>query len=245
LAARRIHPASPEDEPPIFGTNTGDAVALIGHSHNDILDVQVGSAPDAPETPVGNFRYGGVFNSRPRVLGTWLVASSDAGIVGQVAELLGGTLLGSLDGGQESYVITGATEVDVLLTGPEALDVGWRYQPGHVCDGGLQHDQRGSRPCECPSDLDDRRTAARAGHGCRPRARAYFRLLQTPELGVFTFSSGNRAFAEQASRALISLRCDPRLTCARLSLQRTPHRLRSGTTIAYTRPTLVLLGPAT
>ena len=220
-----------------------NGVDAIGCYHSGTLGAHVTS--DAPRVPVGSFRYGGVFNSHPRVLGTWLVASSDARIVGQVAELFGGALPGNHDGGQELYVITGASEVDVLLTGPEALDVGWRRQPGHVCDGGVQHDQRGSRPCECPSDLADRKTAARAGHGCRPRARACFRLVQSPELGTFTFSSGNRAFAEQASRALISLRRDSRPTCARLSLQRTPHRLRSGTTIAYTRPTLVLIGRAT
>ena len=197
--------------------------------------------------PVGRFRYGSVFNGRPRVLGTWLVTSSDARVVGQVAELLGGTPPGSHDGGQTLYVITGATEVDVLLTGPEALDVGWHRQPGHVCDGAVQHDQRGSPPCACPSNLADRKTAARAGRGCHPRARVCFRLLQALRWGrsPFSFSSGNRAFAEQASRALAALRRDPRPTCARLSLQRTPHRLRSGTTIAYTRPALTLLGPAT
>jgi hypothetical protein len=220
-----------------------NGVDATGCYYSSALGVHM--TPDAPRMPVGSFRYGGVFDSRPRVLGTWLVTSSDARIVGQVAALFGGTLPGSHDGGQELYIITGAAEVDVLLAGPEALDVDWRRQPGHVCDGGVQHDQRGSRPCECPFDLADRRTAARAGHGCRPRARACFRLVQSPELGTFTFSSGNRAFAEQASGALVSLRRDSRPTCARLSLQRTPHRLRSGTTIAYTRPTLVLLGQAT
>jgi hypothetical protein len=51
-----------------------------------------GLAPDAPRMPVGTFHYGGVFNGHPCVLGTWLVTSSDASILGQVAELLGGTL---------------------------------------------------------------------------------------------------------------------------------------------------------
>lgn len=219
-----------------------NGVDATGCYHSGALGSHMTS--DAPRVPVGSFRYGGAFNSRPRVPGTWLVTSSDARVVGQVAELFGRALTSNHDGDQELYVITGATEVDVLLAGPEALDVDWRHQPGHVCDGGVQHDQRGSRPCECPSDLDDRRTAARAGHGCRPRTRACFRLVQSPELGTFTFSSGNWVFAEQASRALASLRLDPRSTCARLSIQRTPHRLRSGTTIAHTWPVLVLLGPA-
>ena len=198
-------------------------------------------ALDAPGTPVGSFRYGGVFDGRPRVLGTWLVTSSDTSILGRVAELLGGTRPKTHGPDQEPYVITDATEIDVNLTGPGALDVGWCRQPGHVCDGGLQRDQRGSRPCECPPDLDDRRTAARAGHGCRPRVWVCFRLRQSPELGAFTFSSGNRAFTEQASRALASVRRDLRPACARLSIQRSPHRLRSGTTIAHTWPMLELL----
>jgi hypothetical protein len=71
--------------------------------------------------------------------------------------------------------------------------------------------------------------------------RLWFRLLEDPGLGTFSFSSGNWAFAEQASNTLASLRCDRGPTCARLSLQRTPHRLLSGTTITYTRPALVLV----
>jgi len=218
-----------------------NGVDLVG-SYSDASGTKV--ALDAPSLPVGTFRYGGVFNRRPRVFGTWLVTSGDASILGRVAELLGGTPPNSHEPDHDPYVITDAVEVDVLLTGLRALEVGWCRAPGHVCDGCVQQDQRGSRPCECPPDLDDRRTAARAGQGCRPRARVCFRLLQDSELGTFTFSSGNRAFVEQASRALASLCLDPRSTCARLSIQRTPHRLRSGATIAHTWPALVLLGPA-
>jgi hypothetical protein len=218
-----------------------NGVDAVGGHYSGVVGAN--TAPKAPSRPVGSFRYGGLFKSRPRVLGTWLVSSSDARILDQVAELFGGTLPDSHDAGQEPCVITDATEIDVLLAGPEALNVDWRRQPGHVCDGCIQHDQRGSRPCECPPELEDRTTAARAGHGCRPRAQVCFRLLQSPELGTFTFSSSNREFADQASRALASLRRDPRTTYARLRLHRTSHRLRSGTNVAYTRPTLELLGP--
>ena len=203
-----------------------------------------GVALDAPSLPVGSFRYGGVFNRRPRVFGTWLVTSGDTGILGRVAELLGGTLPNSHEPDHDLYVITDAVEVDILLPGQRALEVSWCRALGQVCDGGVQHDQRDSRPCDCPPDLDNRRAAARADHGCRPRARVCFQLLQDPELGTFTFASGNRAFVEQASRALAAPCLDPRSTCARLSIQRTPHRLRSGAAIAYTWPALVLLGPA-
>jgi hypothetical protein len=202
-------------------------------------------ALDGPSLPVGSFRYGGVFNRRPRVFGTWLVTSSDASILGRVAELLGGTLPDSHEPDHDPYVLTGAVEVDVLLPGLTTLEVGWCRAPGHVCDGCVQQDQRGSRPCDCPPNLDDRRAAARAGHGCRPRALVCFRLLQDPELGTFTFGTGNRAFVEQASRALASPWTDPRSTRARLSIQKTPHRLRSGASVAHTWPALVLLGPAT
>ncbi len=75
-------------------------------------------ALDAPGTPVGSFRYGGVFDGRPRVLGTWLVTSSDTSILGRVAELLGGTRPKTHGPDQEPYVITDATEIDVNLTGP-------------------------------------------------------------------------------------------------------------------------------
>jgi hypothetical protein len=212
-------------------------------SHSDLSGTKV--ALDAPSLPVGSFRYGGVFNRRPRVFGTWLVTSSDASILGRVAELLGGTLPNSHEPDHDPYVITDAVEVDILLRGPADLDVGWCRQPAHVCDSGVQHDQHRSRPRECPPDPDDRRIAARAGQGCRPRVRVCFRLLQDPELGAFAFSSGNWTFAQQASRDLGQVRCILRPVRARLGIQRAPHRLRSGTTIVHTWPVLDLLGPAT
>jgi hypothetical protein len=194
---------------------------------------------------IGSLHYGvlgaHVFSRGPRVLGTWLVTLRDASIVSRVVDLLGGAAAGSHDNGPAPYVITDAQEVDVLLSDPEALNVGWHRQLGHSCDGTSQHDHRGSHPCACPPTLADRKTATRASGGCRPRLRLCFRLLQDPALGTLIFSSGNWELAEQASNALASLRRDPHPTCARLSLHRTPHRLRSGTTITYTRPALVLV----
>jgi hypothetical protein len=194
---------------------------------------------------IGSLHYGVLgahaFSRRPRVLETWLITLRDASIVGRVVDLLGGAAPGRHDNDQAPYVITDASEIDVVLSSPEALNVGWHRQPGHVCDGTSQHDRRGSHPCTCPPNLADRKLATRSGGGCRPRVRLCLRLLQDPALGTLIFSSGNWAIAEQASNTLASLRRDPRPTCARLSLHRTPHRLRSGTTITYTRPTLVLV----
>jgi hypothetical protein len=193
---------------------------------------------------IGHLRYGvvdaHVSNSRPRVLDTWLVTLREARHVGRVVDLLGGVPAGSHDNGQAQYVITDAQEVGILLGGPQDLDIGWHRQLGHACDGSSQRDRRGRRPCACPLDLVDRKAATRAGGGCRPRVWLWFRLLDDRELGTFSFASGNWAFVEEVSNALASPRGNHGPTCARLSLQRTPHRLRSGSTITYTRPALVL-----
>jgi hypothetical protein len=193
---------------------------------------------------IGSFHYAVLsaheFDRQPRVLNTWLVTMRDACATGRVFALLGGAPPSGHDG-QMPCVITDATEVDVLLNGPKALDVGWHRQHGHVCDGIIQQHHRDSRPCACPPTLTSRRTATRAGVGCRPRAQVCFRLLQDPALGTFTFSTGNWTFAEQVSNALDVLHRDPHPTCARLSLQRTPCRLQGGTIITYTRPELELI----
>jgi hypothetical protein len=194
---------------------------------------------------VGSLHYdafGAHMSSRgPQVLETWLVTLRDATLASRVVDLLGGATSRCQDNGHARYVITETRELDVLLGGPEDLNVGWHRHPGHVCDGASQHDQRGSRSCACPTQLAYRKLATRAGRGCRPRIWLCFRLLQDPALGMLSFSSGNWAFAEQASEALASLRRDPRLAYARLGLHRTPHRLGSGTTITYTRPALTLV----
>jgi hypothetical protein len=193
---------------------------------------------------IGRLHYGlsrsREFNCRPHILETWLVTLRDASVVCRVIDLLGGAQPGSDEDGQPLLVITDTSEVDVLLSGPEALDIGWHRTPGQVCDGTSRHDPRGSQPCVCPLDLADRQAATRTGGGCSPRVRLCFRLLQDPALGTLSFTSGNWAFAKQASGSLASLRSTPRPTAARLSLHRTPYRLRSGTTIIYTRPALAL-----
>jgi hypothetical protein len=191
---------------------------------------------------VGSLHYGVVGpHGRTRVLDTWLIALRDASLVGRVVDLLGGAPTNIHDSGLAPCVITDAPDLDILLSGPEDLDVGWHGQPGQVCDGSSQHDRRGRHPCACPLDLADRKAATRVGRGCRPRVRLCFRFPEDPGLGTFRFSSGNWALATQASNALASLRRDPRPTSARLSLERTSHRLRSGTTITYTRPELALV----
>jgi hypothetical protein len=194
---------------------------------------------------IGSLHYGvpgaHVFSRRPRLLETWLVTLHDASLVDRVIDLLGGAAASSQDNGKAPYVITEARDIDIALSGPEALNVSWHRQAGHACDGINQDGHRSGHRCACPPNLADRKLATRAGGGCRPRVRLRFQLLQDPALGMLVFSSGNWAIAEQASNALASLRRDPRPTCGRLSLHRTPHRLRSGTTITYTRPALTLV----
>jgi hypothetical protein len=54
-------------------------------------------------------------------------------------------------------------------------------------------------------NLIDRKAAVRRGRGCVPNIEMYFRLSHDPALGLFTFTSGNWSFAEQAIKAKAAL----------------------------------------
>lgn len=215
MAVRRIRHASPEDESPVFGTNSGQA------------------------EPVGRFNYAVPLRSRPQVLTTWRISSDDPSVLDRVAEQLGGTPQ-QLDGNTWSLT-THAAEVGILLDGPRAVRLRWSRAARHSCDGHIQRDDSARRPCTCPPSIPDRRMATRRGQGCEPKVDVVFRLRQDPALGSFRFTSGSWPLAEDAIRAVEALRTYREPGLAGLRLHRAPYTLASGKVIDYTTPTLTLL----
>jgi hypothetical protein len=216
LAARRICHATPEAKAAIPMAKSGDGT-----------------------TPVGRFHYATLLRNRPQVLTAWGINSDDPSVLDRVAEQLGGTLQ-QLDGNTLSLT-TNTTAVEVILTGPDAVQLRWCRNARHACDGRVQHDDGVRRPCTCPPSLAERRAATRHGHGCEPDVDVAFRLLQDPRLGMFAFTSGSWSLAEDVMRAEEVLRTWGEPGLARLCLHRTPCTLAGGLVISCTTPRLTVL----
>jgi hypothetical protein len=179
--------------------------------------------------------------NRPRTLGTWRVTTTSLLTAERVAQLLGGHARQDPTTGR-AEVLTTASTVSILLTRPENLDVGWQRSAHGTCDGLVQDD---GQPCACPAGLAARRAAAKRGDGCRPRVEVRFLLGDDPAAGVFAFASQDWSFVELAGTLRDVLDGSTVPVRARLGLERTLHRLRSGRELACTRQTIMPLGRQT
>jgi len=187
---------------------------------------------------VGRFQHGALLGHRPRTLATWLVTATSPSVVDRIAQVLGGhPQRDPITGHAE--VVTASTTVDILLPGLHAIRVGWQGIDRRACDGTSRED---GRSCICPSAIAHRRSEARLGHGCQPRAEIIFRLVEDPALGAFTLLGDDWSFVETAIDLQAALRGinQPPAT-ARLGLLRTLHKLRSGRALTYTHPVITLV----
>jgi hypothetical protein len=192
--------------------------------------------------PVGTFHYATLVRNRLRlqVVASWQVSCEDREVLARVAHLLGRASPGI--GSDARSITTETTTVEIVLHGPRALCLLWCRDDRSTCDGKTHCDEGTEHPCTCPPSLAERRTATRHGRGCEPRVEVFFQLAQDPALGIFTFTSGSWSFAEEVINARNALYANGQPTRARLSLWQTYHRLSSGRTLTYTRPTLALVG---
>jgi hypothetical protein len=110
------------------------------------------------------------------------------------------------------------------------------------CNGRSQRTPSGRRPCQCPSTLKGRWQAAKAGNGCEPLVHVAFRLAAHPRLGRFLLSSATWTFADHAMTVKAALRKRSGRVVARLAIDRSLHTTSTGTTFAYSRPTITVLG---
>jgi hypothetical protein len=190
---------------------------------------------------VGQFGFGLLRNARPETLSTWRISARKPEVVARVGMLFGGMPWGDVDPDEYVWhVVIDTATVEVVLSGAHALRVRWRRDGcGRRCDGSDQ----GKEYCSCASlNLMDRKAAVRRGHGCVPNIEMSFRLSNDPALGLFTFTSGNWSFAEQAINAKAALGRLAVPTRIQLGLERTCHTLHRGRGVNYTKPTLALLG---
>jgi hypothetical protein len=187
---------------------------------------------------VGRFRYSTLLRSRPRTLATWCVTAESAEITDRIAQLLGGRPhYDPISGHAE--LITASWAIDILLPGLHALRVGWQGIDKHNCNGAVRDD---GCPCACPPSLGHRRSEAKQGRGCQPRAEIRFQLVVDPALGLFTLLCDDWSFVETAINLQEALRgTNHSPVTAQLELLRTLHQLRSGRTLTYTRPMITLI----
>jgi hypothetical protein len=198
----------------------------------------------------GRLRYDTLANGCTRILPTWLIATSDRHVAARIATLLAGEPYvedGDGDGqGSSSHVLTDHAEIDVLLDGPQAIRLRMLGRHGATvlrnCNGRTQRTPSGTQPCQCPPTLKDRWKAAKAGHGCEPLVHVALRLAADPTLGQFLLSSATWTFADHAITVRAALRRQrDKPVRARLAIDRALHTTSSGTTFAYSRPTITIL----
>jgi hypothetical protein len=175
---------------------------------------------------VGRFHYVALVRNRPRTLGTWRVTTESPRTAERIAQVLGGHVQEEPTGDLAAILTTSST-INILLTGSNALHIGWQRDDRNTCDGVTQDD---CRVCICPADFEPRRAAAKQGRGCRPRAEVRFRLLDDQTVGVLGLVSHDWPFVELISTAQAVLtswegRGPVR---AQLGLRRSLHTLPSG-----------------
>jgi hypothetical protein len=141
--------------------------------------VLVTNIKDGEVELVGRLHHVAVVRNRPRTLGTWRATTESPRTADRIAQVLGGHI-------QQDHpvdlaeILTTSSTIDILLTEPTALYIGWQRDDKNTCDGITQD---GRQVCICPADPELRRAAAKQGRGCRPRAKVLFRFLDDPGVG--------------------------------------------------------------
>lgn len=222
---------------------------MAPHSHNspswdqklgdDGANLPRGSAAD----PVGRFHVARQRGGRPIAVSAWRITTEDHAIADALGGVYGGVpqLLGTGDE-RVVEVLTCCDRVPVLLDGRGAVSLRMvKRGPGetfHVCDGTRFLEPAGARGslCGCPTNLADRKAAARAGRGPMPEVRIGFRLTDLPELGVFSFVSTSWELAAElpALAAALDVAAVPALGVLRCEL--VEFITRSGLAVSYRRP---------
>jgi hypothetical protein len=149
---------------------------------------------------VGRFRAGHGIGKRPQTLTEWRVTSDDPEVVAKIADLYGGKPQEWDNEKQPFEVFTSATSVPVIVEKVFSSMTLWgRNSVIRKCDGATitYPEDSAGQPCECSkfSNLADRKAAAERGTGCAPDIQIRFRLVDAPDLGVFTFQTGSWSMA--------------------------------------------------
>ena len=180
-----------------------------------IFDVDNNETKEASSNDiVGRFRSGHQLNGRPMALSAWRVTGADPVALETISDMMGGSEEKPErwdTKSDETYeVFTTSTSVDIILDGPGAVKTSmvlWgRKTRIRECDGVSQTDEAAS-DCACPSDIRERKEAAKNGTACEPSIQVYFRMAANPELGKLRFYT-----AKISHTRSLSLKCTKRLT---------------------------------
>lgn len=216
-----------------------------------IFDVDPNTKTHTTDDIVGRFRSGQQLNGRPMALTEWRITSSDPVVLADVATIMGGDEPGQWDtkSDEKHELFTTSDSVDVILDGPGAVRTNmvlWgRNGKVRECDGVTQApvDGKEGQPCACPSALNDRKDAAKAGHGCEPSIQLYFRLADRPDLGKFKFFSGSWTMAKEIGNAEDALAKIDGPAIGTLTLVLVEYTTKAGKDVSFTKPVLTITGP--
>jgi len=168
----------------------------------NIFEVNPEAVRKPSEDFIGSARSGMQLNGRPMSLPTWRFTSPERGVLDDVAIAYGGTVEEwDTKSAETLQVITEAESVDIILVGIKSNMVLWgRNGKIRECDGVSQvaGDDGSCEDCACPSDLNERKAAAKKGTGCEPSVGLFFRLdvPDVVESGLFRFYSSAWTFAK-------------------------------------------------
>ncbi|MEV0260241.1 hypothetical protein AB0I49_02690 [Streptomyces sp. NPDC050617] len=198
----------------------------------------------------GRFHMGRLSEGRPQSLDAWRVTTDDADVAAGVAGLLGGEPRPQKgEGGGLAYeVLTNHESVRVLLDGPDAVAAHMilRGSQGiiHECDGVefLSPEQKKGQPCGCPPLLEDRKRAARDGHGPMPSAEVTFQIAAAPKLGTFHFMTGSWQMAAQLSDLVDALERVGGSAVCDLTMELVAFTTKAGIDVCYRKPVVTVLG---
>lgn len=140
----------------------------------------------------------------PQKLETFRFTSRDQARLAEIGRLYGGTVAPWQERPGEHEIVTGASEVPILLLPGQALSQWYELWTGggcqRRCDGVT--DVLADKPCQCPGDPEQRTAAAQKGKACKPTTRLSVMLPDIPGLGVWRLEShGYYAAVELAATA--------------------------------------------
>ena len=212
----------------------------------NIFEVNPEAVRKSSEDFIGSARSGMQLNGRPMSLPTWRFTSPVRSVMDDVAIAYGGEVEEwDTKSAETLQVITDATEVEIVLVGIKSNMVLWgRNGKIRECDGVKQvaGDDGVCEDCACPSDLSDRKAAAKKGTGCEPSVGLFFRL-NSPDLvgeGVFRFYSSAWTFAKdmgavEAAYDLLGGDC-----FATLSKELVEFTAKDGAEVSFMKPVVTL-----
>lgn len=139
---------------------------------------------------VGRLRIGQRDGNRPTKLETFRATSQSQDLVEAVAEVYGGVVREWKPGPKEPSqweVVTEATTLSIIVAPGQVLSQFMELWSGggctRRCDG--QTELLSDTPCKCPSDQDERQSAAAKGQACKPTTRLSVMLRDVATIGVW------------------------------------------------------------